>query len=168
MKRLEVDLSNNLSPPGIDFYRFGEFLLDPRKRTLSRGDSTIVLTPKAFDVLIFLVQNPHRLLTKDEVLQAVWADTFVEEGTLAQYISHLRKALGDTSESTRLIVTIARKGYQFTADVAVAETTDTSNLTLPAPWLGSGCLGRATGRPTWVLSPLERVSALHVKPLSER
>jgi DNA-binding winged helix-turn-helix (wHTH) protein len=83
------------------------------------------LTPKAFDVLLFLAQNPNRLVTKEELLQAVWGDTFVEEGNLTQYISHLRKALGDNSEDTRLIVTIARKGYQFTADVTVAEAADT-------------------------------------------
>src|SRR5580700_456843 len=100
-------------------YRFGQFVLDPGRRTLSRADSPISLTPKAFDVLLFLTQNPNRLVTKEELLQAVWRDTFVEEGNLAQYIWHLRKALGDNSEDTRLIVTIARKGYQFTPDVTV-------------------------------------------------
>src|SRR4029077_4914236 len=100
-------------------YRFGPFALDSRKRTLSRADSPVSLTPKAFDVLLFLAQNPNRLVTKEELLQAVWGDTFVEEGNLKQYISHLRKALGDNSGDTRLIVTIARKGYQFTADVTV-------------------------------------------------
>src|SRR5258708_6124098 len=89
-------------------YRFGEFLLDPRRRTLSHADSPVSLTPKAFDVLVFLVQNPNRLVSKEELLQAVWGNTFVEEGNLAQYISHLRKALGDNSENARLIVTIAR------------------------------------------------------------
>src|SRR6266849_10058468 len=107
-------------------YRFGQFALDSRKRTVSRADSPVSLTPKAFDVLLFLVQNPNRLVTKEELLQAVWSDTFVEEGNLTQYISHLRKALGDNSEDTRLIVTIARKGYQFTADVTVAEAADTA------------------------------------------
>src|ERR1041385_3656677 len=105
-------------------YRFGQFVLDSRRRTLSHADSPISLTPKAFDVLLFLAQNPNRLVTKEELLQAVWGDTFVEEGNLAQYISHLRKALGDNPEDTRLIVTIARRGYQFTADVTVAEATD--------------------------------------------
>src|SRR6266852_8388649 len=95
-------------------YRFGQFALDSRKRTVSRADSPVSLTTKAFDVLLFLVQNPNRLVTKEELLQAVWGDTFVEEGNLKQYISHLRKALGDNSEDPRLIVTIARKGYQFT------------------------------------------------------
>ena len=84
----------------------------------------MALTAKAFDLLHFLVQNPNRLITKDELLNAVWGDTFVEEGNLTQYISHLRKALGDATEDARLIVTIARKGYQFTADVTVAEAAD--------------------------------------------
>jgi TolB-like protein/DNA-binding winged helix-turn-helix (wHTH) protein len=107
-------------------YRFGQFALNSRKRTLSRADSPVSLTPKAFDVLLFLAQNPNRLVTKEELLQAVWGDAFVEEGNLTQYISHLRKALGDNSEDARLIVTIARKGYQFTADVTVAEAADTA------------------------------------------
>src|SRR5258705_10316352 len=107
-------------------YRFGQFALDSRKRAVSRADSPVSLTPKAFDVLLFLVQNPNRLVTKEKLLKALWGDTFVEEGNLTQYISHLRKALGDHSEDTRLIVTIARKGYQFTADVTVAEAADTA------------------------------------------
>jgi TolB-like protein/DNA-binding winged helix-turn-helix (wHTH) protein/lipoprotein NlpI len=105
-------------------YCFGPFALDPQRRTLSRNESLVPLTPKAFDVLLFLAQNPNRLITKDELLRAVWGDTFVEEGNLTQYISHLRKALADNSEDSRLIVTISRKGYQFTADVALAETPD--------------------------------------------
>jgi TolB-like protein/DNA-binding winged helix-turn-helix (wHTH) protein len=115
-------------------YRIGQIALDSRKRTLSRAGSPVSLTPKAFDVLLFLVQNPNRLITKEELLQAVWGDTFVEEGNLTQYISHLRKALGDNSEDTRLIVTIARKGYQFTADVTVGEAADTAKqAAVPAP-----------------------------------
>ena len=111
--------------PVNNLYRFGEFVLDPRRRTLARTDSPVSLTPKAFDVLLFLAQNPNRLVTKEELLEAVWGDTFVEEGNLTQYISHLRKALEDNSEDTRLIVTIARKGYQFTEDVTVGEAPET-------------------------------------------
>jgi TolB-like protein/DNA-binding winged helix-turn-helix (wHTH) protein len=107
-------------------YRFGQFALDSRKRTVSRADSPIPLTPKAFDVLLFLAQNPNRLVTKEELLQAVWGETFAEQGNLTQYIYHLRKALGDNPEDARLIVTIARKGYQFTADVTVAGAADTA------------------------------------------
>src|SRR5712692_1417621 len=121
-------------------YRFGQFALDSRKRTVSRADSPVSLTPKAFDVLLFLVQNPNRLVTKEELLQAVWGDTFVEEGNLTQYISHLRKALGDNSEDTRLIVTIARKGYQFTARVTVAEAADAAIQTAVRVWTAESSL----------------------------
>ena len=108
--------------PTDGLYRFGQFALDSRKRTLSYGDSPVPLTAKAYDVLLFLAQHPNRLVTKEELLQAVWGDTFVEEGNLTRYVSHLRKALGDASEDTGLIVTIARKGYQFAADVTLADT----------------------------------------------
>jgi TolB-like protein/DNA-binding winged helix-turn-helix (wHTH) protein len=97
--------------------------MDAGRRALTRERSPISLTPKAFDVLLFLVQNPNRVITKEELLQAIWGDTFVEEGNLAQYVWHLRKALGDDSENPYLIVTIARKGYQFTMDVTVADAT---------------------------------------------
>ena len=110
--------------PMSSLYRFGEFVLDPGKRTLSRADSPLFLNPRAMDVLIFLVQNPNRLVTKEELLDAVWGDAFVEEGNLTQSISHLRKALGDNSEDTRLIVTIPRKGYQFAGDVTIGEAAD--------------------------------------------
>ena len=141
----ELDKHRESSRADGYLYRFGEFALDSRKRTLSHADSPVSLTPKAFDVLLFLVQNPNRLVTKDELLRAVWGDTFVEEGNLTQYISHLRKALGEHSEDARLIVTIARKGYQFTGDVAVAEAVDTpEQIAVQAPVTESS---RADTRP---------------------
>ena len=119
-----------------DLYCFGPYVLDSKRRTLHCDKSPIPLTPKAFDVLLFLAQNPNRLITKDELLKAVWGDTFVEEGNLTQYISLLRKALAGNPEDSRLIVTISRKGYQFTADVALAETADVTKAheaQVPAP-----------------------------------
>jgi eukaryotic-like serine/threonine-protein kinase len=127
MKNSQIALQTNQVPMS-NLYRFGQFVVDPRRRALSRADLPVSLTPRAFDVLVFLAQNPNRLVTKEELLQAVWGDTFVEEGNLTQYISHLRKALGDNSEDTRLIVTIARKRYQFTARVTAAEAADTGPL----------------------------------------
>ena len=118
-------------------YRFGQFVLDPQRRTLSSNESPVTLTPKAFDVLLFLAQNPNRLITKDELLKAVWGDTFVEEGNLTQYISHLRKALADDSEHSRLIVTISRRGYQFTADVALAGAPDSPRVSAAIPKPGN-------------------------------
>jgi DNA-binding response OmpR family regulator len=86
MKNSEMAPTNDLPARASDSYRFGHFVLDRRRRTLSRAGSPVFLTPKAFDVLTFLVQNPNRLVTKEELLQAVWGDTFVEEGNLTQYI----------------------------------------------------------------------------------
>jgi TolB-like protein/DNA-binding winged helix-turn-helix (wHTH) protein/lipoprotein NlpI len=108
-------------------YRFGQFVLDSRRHTLSRAGSSVFLTPKAFDVLLFLVQNPNRLVTKEELLQAVWGATCVEEGNVAQHVSQLRKALGDNAENARLIATIARKGYRFDANVIVDEAKNTTS-----------------------------------------
>src|SRR5271170_1479060 len=110
--------------PMSNMYRFGRFVLDPKRRIISCDGSLVPLTAKAFDILVFLAENPNRVITKGELLEAVWSDTFVEEGNLTQYISHLRKALGDKSEDSRLIVTITRKGYQFTARVTVADAAD--------------------------------------------
>jgi TolB-like protein/DNA-binding winged helix-turn-helix (wHTH) protein len=145
--KLRGDLGTHQEPSLSDgyVYRFGEFSLDSRKRTLSRADSPVSLTAKAFDVLLFLAQHPNRLVTKDELLKAVWGDTFVEEGNLAQYISHLRKALGDGSEHASLIVTIARKGYQFTADVTVTEAADSTKQA--AVQVSSGDSSRADTPP---------------------
>jgi TolB-like protein/DNA-binding winged helix-turn-helix (wHTH) protein len=128
------------------FYHFGPYVLDPQRRTLYCDKSPVPLTPKAFDVLLFLAKNPSRLITKDELLQAVWGDTFVEEANLTQYISHLRKALGGNSEDSQLIVTISRRGYQFTADVALAETPDvTKRDAAQVPTSGVSTPGIAVG-----------------------
>jgi TolB-like protein/DNA-binding winged helix-turn-helix (wHTH) protein/Tfp pilus assembly protein PilF len=99
-----------------DVYRFGPFRLDPSQRSLARDGADVAVTPKAFDILLYLVEHPNRVVTKQDLMKAVWPDTIVEEGNLTQNLSLLRKALGD---ETRLIVTVARQGYQFTADVTV-------------------------------------------------
>ena len=77
-------------------YEFGAFRFDPAERTLLRDGEPVALTPKVFDTLMFFIENAGRLITKDEFMKQVWADAFVEEATLAQSISQLRKALGDS------------------------------------------------------------------------
>ena len=95
-------------------YRFGAFRLDATDRLLYREDELVALAPKAFDTLLLLVTNSGQVLKKDEMMKQLWPDTFVEEGTLAQYISLLRKALGD---SAAWIENHPRRGYRFTAPV---------------------------------------------------
>jgi TolB-like protein/DNA-binding winged helix-turn-helix (wHTH) protein/Tfp pilus assembly protein PilF len=123
-------------------YRFGWFVLDSKKRTLTCKESLVSLTSKTFDVLAFFVQNPNRVVTKKELLDTVWAGSFVEEGVLTQYIFQLRKVLTNVSEDNRWIVTIPGKGYQFTADVAIDEGGEgTSRADSKVPDLGVSSTG---------------------------
>lgn len=94
--------------------RFDDFELDIPGRRVLRDGERVALSPKAFDVLAYLVANPGRLISKDELMKAVWPESFVEESNLAQHISPLRKAFKDKPD---LIVTIPGRGYQFTAPV---------------------------------------------------
>ena len=96
---------------------FGPFSIDERERLLRRHGQPVPLTPKAVDVLLALVERPGRLLTKDELVQRVWPDTFVEEANLAYNVFTLRKALGDTADNPEYVETIAKRGYRFKAPV---------------------------------------------------
>src|SRR5690348_10286371 len=79
-------------------YEFGSFRLDPQKRLLMRGAEVVSLTPKAIETLIVLVENRRRVVSKDDLMKALWPDSFVEESNLSQNIFLLRKALGDSKE----------------------------------------------------------------------
>ena len=100
-----------------ELYEFGEFRLDASRRLVSRGDEPVRVTSKALETLLVLVRNRARVVTKDELMQILWPDTFVEEVNLAQNISALRKALGEAPGENRYIATIPGKGYQFVCEV---------------------------------------------------
>jgi DNA-binding winged helix-turn-helix (wHTH) protein len=95
--------------------RFGPFLVDRAERALRRDGQLVPLTPKAFDVLAALAEEPGKLVSKDELLRKVWPDTFVEESNLAYHIFAVRKALGDTAATPRYIETVPKRGYRFAA-----------------------------------------------------
>src|SRR5216683_3180056 len=99
------------------FYEFGAFRLDPEKHRLLRDGDPVHLSPKSVDALVVLVQNAGKLLERETLMQAVWADTFVEDANLTVAISHLRKALGQNGETAEYIETVPRVGYRFVADV---------------------------------------------------
>lgn len=104
-------------PLGVSsMYGFGDFRLEAGERRLWRGEASVALTPKTFDLLLFLVQNEGRLVKKDDLLAAVWPDATVEENNLTVAVSALRKALGE-SEAQRFIETVPKKGYRFVARV---------------------------------------------------
>ena len=121
-----------MSPAALR-WTFGPFALDPANACLWRGTEAVALSPKAFDVLHYLVQHPNRLITKDELLDAVWPETAVTDAVVRVAIGALRKALDDTTPP-RIIATVPRRGYRFLAPVTVADTAESTDIppALPA------------------------------------
>lgn len=98
-------------------YEFGPFRVDPDKQMLLRDDQPIPITPKVFETLLILVRQNGEVVTKDDLMKALWPDAFVEESNLSQNIFMLRKALGDAPEDRRYIVTLPGRGYRFATEV---------------------------------------------------
>jgi DNA-binding winged helix-turn-helix (wHTH) protein len=108
-----------IDPPGAkELYAFGPFRVDPDKQLLLRGDDPVPLTPKAFQILLVLIRHGQEVVTKDDLMMAVWPDTFVEEGNVSRTIFMLRKALGDSAQD-RFIITIPGRGYRFGEHIRV-------------------------------------------------
>ena len=112
-------------------FQFGPFTLDLSNRLLLRIGKPISVTPKAFDTLAYLVQNSQRLVTREELMKAVWPDSFVEDANLTVNVSLLRKALGE-EEDGHYIETVPRKGYRFNAEVRLVEADAPSGAPEPA------------------------------------
>ena len=100
-----------------EIYRFGPYCLDVALNRLSSGSETITIPPKAFDLLLLLVRNHDRVVPKNEVMETLWPNTFVDEGNLTQHVYTLRKAFGDRPDGTPYIETVPRRGYRLAADV---------------------------------------------------
>jgi DNA-binding winged helix-turn-helix (wHTH) protein len=144
-------------------YRFEGFTLDPRSRRLLRDDEEVHLSPKAFDLLVFLVENRERAVPRSELHAMLWPSTFVLETNLAGLVAEVRRALDDSADAPRFVRTMHRVGYRFIGDVA-------DEVARPAPaqpprrsryWLiwetrqipldeGENILGRAPEAPVWI------------------
>src|SRR5580700_2049603 len=118
-------------PSSNSVYRFGEYELRVRARALFRQGVGVPLPSKTFEVLLYLVANSGRVVTKDELLKGVWPNSFVEESNLTQHIFRLRKALQPQPDSAPCIVTVPGQGYQFS--VVVESDVESSALTKMAP-----------------------------------
>src|SRR5580658_2513641 len=105
-------------------FQFGEFRVDAQVRTLRRQEELVTLNRRAFDVLLYFVQNPGKVLTRDELLKNVWAEAYVDENSLAQSISVLRRALDEKPGDNSYIVTLPGRGYQFVSAVQVVASED--------------------------------------------
>jgi DNA-binding winged helix-turn-helix (wHTH) protein len=113
-------------------YEFGRFRCDPREHLLLCEGNPVSLSPKSFEILLALIQGNGRLLTKDELMQQVWPDSFVEEGNLTVNISALRRVLGALPEGQQYIETVPRKGYRFVAPVTELRDDGKAEAQIPA------------------------------------
>ena len=118
-------------------YDFGPFRLDPAERLLLRDGHAVPVTPKAFELLVYLVEHHGRLVEKHSLMSALWPDTVVEEGNLVYNIWALRKALEDGRDDAKFIETVPTRGYRFVAPVTRAEVGES----------GSGIRPRSRWRP---------------------
>jgi TolB-like protein/Tfp pilus assembly protein PilF len=116
-------------------FAFEDHTLDLDRRELTRGSDAVAVGPQVFDLLVHLVRNRERVVTKDNLIDAVWGGRIVSESTLTSHINAVRKAIGDTGGDQRLVRTIARKGYRFVAEVRetdVSVSVDTATAHEPA------------------------------------
>jgi len=144
-------------------YAFGDFRVDPQNRVLMRGEEPVALTPKGFDVLLVLVRSGGRIVGKEELMQAVWPDSFVEESNLTQTVFMLRKALGETAKQ-KYILTVQGRGYRFGPEVSTVQPSNSELAETPAVVAGPEPVGgteetlvqsKASGRRrAWVLALL--------------
>src|SRR5687767_13795856 len=128
-----------MSEQTVDFYEFGRFRLKSDERVLLREDELVSLTPKAFDILLALLENDGRIVPKDDLMKKVWPNTFVEEGNLTQNVSLLRKALGESANGPQFIETVPRRGYRFVAPVNKVNETNgghTSDIPIQSMAIG--------------------------------
>jgi DNA-binding winged helix-turn-helix (wHTH) protein/Tol biopolymer transport system component len=120
----------SIQPP-VDYY-FGPHRFDGGLRRLYKDDELVVLTPKAADTLVALIERAGRVVEKDELARAVWGEIVVGDDTLAQHISTLRRALGDDANRPRFIATVPRRGYRFIAPVRSAPAANNGRGEAPA------------------------------------
>src|SRR3954470_17907425 len=117
-----------------EVYESGDLRIDLGRMSATRAGAPIPLEPKAFDVLVYLVRHGDRVVTKDELLDAVWTGTFVTPNVLTRAVAQIRKALGDESQDARFIETVAKRGYRFIAPVTVLQTPVLDRGMPAVPW----------------------------------
>jgi DNA-binding winged helix-turn-helix (wHTH) protein/TolB-like protein/Flp pilus assembly protein TadD len=117
----------DVKPEENHFYRFKSFTLKPVERQLFDDDRRVSLTPKAFDILTFLIVNAGHLVTKEQLFETIWAESFVEEANLSRLVHTIRKTLHEDENGNKFIETVPTKGYRFVAEVEQVTITPREN-----------------------------------------
>lgn len=129
---------------------FQSFRLDTANQCLWRGEDRVAIAPKAYDVLRFLVENPNKLVTQDELLEKLWPETYVNQEVIRKYIVDIRRVLGDRPDKPEFIETVTKRGYRFIApvtDESLAEPADLSKLQETKGKAAEAEAGANTARP---------------------
>jgi DNA-binding winged helix-turn-helix (wHTH) protein len=145
-------------------FLFGDHTLDIDRRELTRGSEQIAVGPQVFDLLTYLVKNRERVVSRDDLLDAVWHGRIVSESTLTSHINAVRKAIGDSGEEQGLIRTIARKGFRFIGQVREEQTPAGGSSKKSAP-LAKG--DEITDEPTLALPDKPSIAVLPFQNLSD-
>ncbi|PYQ57032.1 MAG: hypothetical protein DMF53_23795, partial [Acidobacteria bacterium] len=126
-------MATSPQPPRAEkqVYEFDGFRVDPVRRRLLKGGELVSLTPKAFSILVALLENRGQVVEKEDLIRRIWPDTYVTEANLTQNISSLRKALGERANDHRYVVTVPGRGYSFVADVLEIPREATGEITIP-------------------------------------
>jgi DNA-binding winged helix-turn-helix (wHTH) protein len=114
-------------------YLFEDYSLDTERRELRRGTDLISVEPQVFDLLLLLIRNRSRVVSRDDLISEVWNGRIVSESALYSRITAARQAIGDSGEEQRLIRTVARKGLRFVADVQEAHCSELNPLVADQP-----------------------------------
>ena len=131
--------------------------LDVERRELRRGSERVMLEPQVFDLIAYLVKNRDRVLTKDDLIAAVWDGRIVSESTLTSRINSARKAVGDTGGEQRLIRTYARKGFRFVGEVQ--EATESLSAEPDSARRVAAALAKSRGKPCVAVLPFDNLSS---------
>jgi DNA-binding winged helix-turn-helix (wHTH) protein/Tol biopolymer transport system component len=139
-----------MSRPARETYVFGDFRLNLAEHLLTRQGQPVALAPKVFDTLVILVQNAGQLISKDDFIAQLWPGIFVEEVALAQNISQLRKALGDSADGAQIIQTVPKRGYRFALPVRLVDDSQKANQPSKLP-LGTAAPSASARRTSAIL-----------------
>ena len=129
---------------------FSDQMLDTERRELCRGSEPIAVEPQVFDLLVYLLENCSRVVSKDDLIEAIWDGRIVSESTLTSRINAARKAVGDSGRDQKLIRTISRKGFRFVGSLRSQQIDIQATANAAERPLDTGA------EPGAVLSPLDR------------
>ncbi len=137
---------------------FSNHLLDTEQRELRRGADLIALEPQVFDLLVYLLSNCHRVVSKDDLIASIWQDRIVSDSTVTSRINAARRAIGDSGDIQKLIRTIPRKGVRFVGEVCAAKSNGESAALSTDQTLGSKLALPLPDRPAIAVLPFKNMT----------